>query len=165
VEKAQLQAIESLLAANPLIQTLEPEDFLGHFADASFRAVAECVLKTYSELGHVKSQDVFERLPEMQTRNILARVMDFEDDRVEDTGLKKYEEQLAGALRFLKKARVEGEAAQARSRILASDSGQVSDAMLKEFQEKTKQTRAGAGAFYKGINRKRQSEARLHGQD
>jgi len=159
-EKAQSEALQSLLCNNELIRDLQAEDFLGYFVGPVFRAVAECVLTIYKEAGQVREQDVLARLADPQARDTVAQAAD-----MEETTKKDYAEQLAGALRFLRKVKMEGEAGEVRARMLASDAGQVPDTWLAEFLEKARGTRKGPQAFLKGLRSNKRTEARLDGQD
>jgi DNA primase len=158
VQKAQAEALESLLSKNDLIRGLQAEDFLGHFVSPVFRAVAECVIKTYSELGQATEQDVLARLADPEARDAVVQVIDLEPTQ------KNYAEQLAGALRFLRKVQTDSEAGEVTARMLASDAGQK-NAFLSEYLEKAKRTRKGPEAFLKGLNKTKRTEAKLDGQN
>ena len=122
-----------------------------------FRAVAECVIKTYSELGQATEQDVLARLADPEARDAVVQVIDLE------TTQKDYAKQLAGALHRLKKVKTDSETGEVTARIFASDAGQK-NALLSEYLEKAKKTR-GPDTFIKGIRQTKRTEARLDGQN
>ncbi len=145
LEKAQREALQSLLGDNALIAAFagetNAESFLAHFADGAYRKVAECVINVYRERGRATEQDVLERLAEPELRDLVAQAADLEPTK------KNYERQLAGALEFLRKTRANGHVAELKARVAASDPRQVSDALLAEFLEKARQTRKGAKPY------------------
>jgi len=135
-QRAQKQILQSVMARCDLAEHLEEAKEL--FTDPVLRAAAERLFDLYREKGEFTEAEALAHAGDERVRDVLTRFVgaDMAEDGFD------YEEQLRGAVRFLKWHRVRRQAEEAREKLLmAKRAGSEQDQLkwLAEFAQRKRE--------------------------